>query len=58
VQLGTLNQLWAATSKNAESGKFYNPVALEVPGSEYARDSGLGKKLWDFTEAEFAKFSV
>jgi hypothetical protein len=57
VQQGTLNQLWAATSKKAETGKYYNPVAVEVPGSEYAQDLGLGKKLWDFTGAELVKFA-
>jgi len=56
VHQGTLNQLWAATSKDAETGKYYDPVAKEVLGSKYAQDSELGKKLWDFTEAELAKF--
>jgi len=33
-------------------------VAVEVPGSEYAQNLGLGKKLWDFTGAELAKFAL
>ncbi|KAE9376228.1 NAD(P)-binding protein [Stipitochalara longipes BDJ] len=57
VQQGTLNQLWAATSNKAQSGKYYNPVGFEVPGSKYARDSELGKKLWDFTQVELDKVS-
>ncbi|PMD45874.1 NAD(P)-binding protein, partial [Hyaloscypha variabilis F] len=41
VQQGTLDQLWAATSKNAQSGKYYIPVAVEVPRSGYARNPEL-----------------
>jgi len=58
VQQGTLNQLWAATSKQAQSGKYYNPVAVQVPGSENARNSELGTKLWEFTQEELSKVSA
>lgn len=58
VHKGTLNQLWAATNKSAESGKHYDPIAKEVSGSKYAQDFELGKKLWDFTEAEINKLSL
>ncbi|KAI9733475.1 MAG: hypothetical protein M1818_007223 [Claussenomyces sp. TS43310] len=56
VQQGTLNQLWAATSQAAVSGKYYIPVAKESPGSAEAQDNDLAVKLWDWTEAELAKF--
>jgi len=58
VHQGTLNQLWAATAKDAKTGKYYNPVGQEVPASKYAQDSELEKKLWDFTEAELSKLSL
>ncbi|TVY26252.1 putative oxidoreductase [Lachnellula hyalina] len=58
VHEGTLNQLWAATAEEAESGKYYNPVGQEVTGSKYAHDLELAKELWDFTEAEFKKLSL
>ncbi|TVY41901.1 putative oxidoreductase [Lachnellula subtilissima] len=58
VHQGTFNQLWAATAKEAKSGKYYNPVGQEVTTSKYAQDLELGKRLWDFTEAEFSKLSL
>lgn len=56
VQQGALNQLWAATSKDAQSGKYYVPVAKENPGSAYAQDKELGERLWKWTEGEMDKF--
>lgn len=52
---GALTQLWAATGKDVESGKYYEPVAVQKPGSTYAQDEKLAEKLWDWTEAELAK---
>jgi retinol dehydrogenase 12 len=56
VQTGALNQLWAATSKEAQSGKYYVPVGKESAGSRYAQDTELGEKLWEWTEVEMDKF--
>jgi len=56
VQQGALNQLWAATSKDAQSGKYYLPVGKENPGSAYAQDKELGERLWKWTEGEMDKF--
>jgi NAD(P)-dependent dehydrogenase (short-subunit alcohol dehydrogenase family) len=56
VQQGALNQLWATTSKDAQSGKYYVPVGKENAGSAYAQDKELGEKLWKWTEGELDKF--
>jgi NAD(P)-dependent dehydrogenase (short-subunit alcohol dehydrogenase family) len=56
VQQGALNQLWAATSGDAKSGKYYVPVAKESPGSALAQDKELGERLWKWTEGEMDKF--
>jgi len=56
VPEGALNQLWAATSQNAKSGKYYEPVAKETLGSAYAQDEELAVKLWDWTEKELQQF--
>lgn len=54
-QEGALTQLFAATSAEAKSGQYYEPVAKENPGSEYSQDSKLAGELWKWTEAELAK---
>ncbi|KAE8452054.1 hypothetical protein EG329_002219 [Mollisiaceae sp. DMI_Dod_QoI] len=53
---GALNQLWAATSENTKTGKYYAPVGKEDPGSPHAQDKELGIKLWDWTEKELDQF--
>ncbi|KAF8854883.1 NAD(P)-binding protein [Acephala macrosclerotiorum] len=53
---GALNQLWASTSADAKSGKYYVPIAKENTGSAYVRDKELGTKLWDWTEKELETF--
>lgn len=57
VEEGTLNQLWAATGpkKDVKNGEYYTPVAKGGCASSLAKDSALAAKLWDWTEAEFAK---
>ncbi|KAH0543186.1 hypothetical protein FGG08_002447 [Glutinoglossum americanum] len=55
VEQGALNQLWAATSDEVESGVYYNPVGSKAMGSTYAQDGELARKLWDWTEADLAK---
>ncbi|KAH8717100.1 oxidoreductase-like protein [Phaeosphaeriaceae sp. PMI808] len=57
VEGGALNQTWAATTKkeNLVSGAFYKPIGVENGGSGWARDQGLAKKLWEWTETELEK---
>lgn len=52
---GALGQLWAATSSDAKSEKYYVPLAQQNPGSAYSQDSELAKKLWDWTEEQLSK---
>ncbi|KAJ8115724.1 hypothetical protein OPT61_g2692 [Boeremia exigua] len=54
---GALNQTWAATARKEDlvNGAYYKPVGVKSSGSKYARDSGLQKKLWEWTEAELEK---
>ncbi|KAF9698065.1 hypothetical protein EKO04_003909 [Ascochyta lentis] len=54
---GALNQTWAATveKKSLVNGAYYKPVGVKSGGSKAARDEGLQKKLWEYTEAEFGK---
>lgn len=54
---GALNQTWAATVDKAElvSGAFYKPVGVKNDGSKWARDQGLQKKLWEWTESELER---
>lgn len=54
---GALNQVWAATTPkdNLKNGEYYRPVGVHSFCSPYAKDLGLAKKLWDWTEGEFQK---
>lgn len=54
---GALNQTWAATTpkEKLKNGGLYFPVGKAASGSGYSRDMGLAKKLWEWTDAEFAK---
>jgi len=54
---GSLNQTWAATVEKTklENGGYYMPVGKLNGGSGYARDKGLAKKLWEWTEEELGK---
>ncbi|KAJ4380956.1 hypothetical protein N0V86_003303 [Didymella sp. IMI 355093] len=54
---GALNQTWAATARKEElvNGAYYKPVGVKSEGSKAARDAGLQKKLWEYTEAELGK---
>ncbi|RAH57382.1 short-chain dehydrogenase/reductase [Aspergillus piperis CBS 112811] len=56
VETGALNQLWAATSPQVESGQYYVPVGKAKDGSKYAQDLGLGKELWEWTERELEAY--
>lgn len=52
VEHGALTQLFAATSKEAKTGTYYVPTAKEDQGTAYARDEGLARSLWDWTQKE------
>ena len=54
---GSLNQTWAAVVDKSvlKKGGFYMPVGTLSGGSAKARDVGLAKKLWEWTEAELQK---
>lgn len=54
---GALNQTWAATTpkENLVNGAYYKPVGVKSEGSKAARDAGLQKKLWEYTEIELGK---
>ena len=54
---GALTQTWAAVAKEGEltNGAYYTPVGVKSGGNSKARDVGLQKKLWEWTEAELGK---
>ncbi|PMD47424.1 NAD(P)-binding protein [Hyaloscypha variabilis F] len=57
VQKGALNQLWAATSKEVQTGEFYVPVGKKDE-SNVLKDTDLAKKLWDWTETELQSYNM
>jgi len=57
VEKGVLNQLWAATSRDAQSGEYYEPVGVGGLGSALSNDAKLGNKLWVWTADELASFT-
>lgn len=54
---GALNSVWCATVGKEElvNGAFYRPVGVRNGGSKWARDEGLRKKLWEWTEGELER---
>ncbi|KAK4139572.1 uncharacterized protein C8A04DRAFT_15738 [Dichotomopilus funicola] len=52
VPTGTLNQLWASTSKEVVSGTYYEPIGRAGLGKPHTNDDALAKRLWDWTEKE------
>ena len=57
VEGGALTQTWAAVAKEGEltNGAYYTPVAVKSGGNSRAKDVGLQKKLWEWTEAELGR---
>ncbi|KAK0711050.1 hypothetical protein B0H67DRAFT_584101 [Lasiosphaeris hirsuta] len=51
-EVGVENHLWAATSPDVVSGKYYLPVGIVDDATIMNKDVGLSKKLWDWTETE------
>ncbi|KAF1851930.1 retinol dehydrogenase 12 [Cucurbitaria berberidis CBS 394.84] len=54
---GALNSTWCATTRKEDlvNGAWYKPVGVLNGGSKWARDEGLQKKLWEWTETELEK---
>jgi NAD(P)-dependent dehydrogenase (short-subunit alcohol dehydrogenase family) len=57
ARVGALNQLWAAGARRdlITNGAYYTPVGFIQKNNIYAKDAGLAKKLWEWTDAEFRK---
>lgn len=58
VELGALNQLWAATSKTVVSGEYYIPVGEKAEGSVDARNQRLTDSLWNWTEKQLEEYKI
>ncbi|KAK8062657.1 dehydrogenase reductase SDR member 13 [Apiospora hydei] len=54
VAAGIKNHLWAATSPDVVSGKYYEPVGIPDKESAVAKDDGLIERLWEWTEKELS----
>ena len=64
VEEGVRGVLWAAFGGKGEgkgevrSGVYYTPVGKEGDGSWWARDEGLGERLWGWMEGELTRWGV
>ncbi|KKY36924.1 putative short-chain dehydrogenase reductase [Diaporthe ampelina] len=56
VEEGVKNQLWASTSKDVVSGRFYTPVGVLGNTTKLASDDALAERLREWTEAELGKY--
>lgn len=56
-EVGARNHLWAATSPDVVSGKYYTPVGVPNMEGKLARDDDLAKRMWEWTEKELAEAS-
>ncbi|KAI9883881.1 MAG: hypothetical protein M1823_004346 [Watsoniomyces obsoletus] len=57
ISTGTKNQLWAATvhKEKLENGAYYIPIGKKNPGSRWARDENMAKRLWEWSEEQVKK---
>lgn len=55
VPHGAYNSLWAATSKEVKSGKYYTPVGKQGNNKWVNATGGEGERLWAFSEEEIKK---
>lgn len=55
---GAWNQLWAATSDEALSGEYYEPVGVVGKRTEKSKDLKLREELWEWTEKELEKWTT
>lgn len=58
VRTGALNQLWASSAKREllTNGAYYVPIGVRG-SSKFADDADMGRKLWEWTEAQIAAVS-
>ncbi|KAI0484411.1 hypothetical protein GGR56DRAFT_613725 [Xylariaceae sp. FL0804] len=52
IEVGVMNHLWAATSPDVVSGRYYEPVGVPDKETKDARDHVLSSKVWEWTENE------
>ena len=56
---GAHNTLWSATTDvgagGVESGRYYEPVGMQVERSKHATDQHMADLLWEWTEKELAE---
>jgi retinol dehydrogenase 12 len=52
LAVGARNALWAATAKELESGRYYEPVGVPDRESRLARDGNLMRMLAVWTEEQ------
>ncbi|KAK7924181.1 Bli-4-like alcohol dehydrogenase [Apiospora marii] len=55
---GAKNQLWASVSRDVVSGEYYTGVGKGGTQSAVAKDDDFARRLWEWTEAELARFEV
>ncbi|KAK6063983.1 short chain dehydrogenase [Seiridium cupressi] len=58
VTTGVRNHLWAATSPDMVSGKYYDPVGIPDKETTMAKDEDLSRRLWEWTEDELEMFRL
>lgn len=54
-EVGALTQVYAAVGDGAQGSRYYVPTAQLGSESQYARDEGLVKRLWEWTERELER---
>lgn len=56
---GALNTLFAAGAPRDQlvNGAYYCPVGVQCDGSEFVRDTGMARKLWEWTETQISERS-
>jgi NAD(P)-dependent dehydrogenase (short-subunit alcohol dehydrogenase family) len=57
VPTGALNQIFAAGAKREllVNGAYYVPIGTRSEHNRYADDADMGRRLWEWTEAEIEK---
>lgn len=59
VEEGPYTQVWAATAKAVQSGKYYEPVAKDGKvGHKAAMDAKVGRELWTWTEEALKEYEL
>ncbi|CAG7969999.1 unnamed protein product [Penicillium olsonii] len=61
VSQGAYNQLWAAAGAKKEeltNGAYYVPVGNLKPHNRFSSSEDMGKRLWEWTEAELHKANL